>query len=264
VHDLESTGIRTLGCERVRVETSVLRNLGGSGVVLAWNPASERDSSDGLVAKCRIEAVGEDGVELAGSRHQVLKTAITNIGRHACFVRDDASGVVVSKCKLDDVGAFGVILAGTGNELVKTRIWNVEFDGVLAEGDRNALQKCKISDCGGDGIEVRSADSNVVEKNKIYDIGGSGIEVDGQSNRLLKNKVADVSGNGISVSGGANHLEKNKVSDITGHGLAMLPEGGNTVAKNKIRWTDGLDIYEEPDLPVPNVYEKNKYKTSNL
>ncbi len=131
--------------------------------------------------------------------------------------------------------------------------------------DGTVVEKCKISDSGGDGVAVRGGDDVVIAKNKIENSGASGIVIVDSGpftgTMLVKNFVRDALGVGYILGGAGKTAEKNKVLRAAQEGLRLGGTGGHSAVKNKLLSVsdDGIQADEFSD---GNTIDANKVSGS--
>jgi len=265
LRNISDDGIRVQRSGSVRIERNVIDDIGETGINLHWQIDHQVACVGVVIQKNTLTNIGSHGITVTGLGHEVVKNRVSDVATH-CFVARDLSGdSTVSKNRFEDAGNEGMVIEGDNFTVSKNSITNTAGDGISIHGDRNLVEKNKVWNCGDDGIEVWEADGCVCEKNKVFDIEEMGFDVDNSTNgRYVRNKVSDCGDHGFRVAVTGTYFEKNRVKGVSDCGF-FICAGGNDFVKNVVGKCDTFDFYEDcRPYPLPNHYEKNKYKTSNL
>ena len=230
----DGEGVDAVSCERLRIEKCKFDFTDGSnGITLS-------DVNDSTIEKCKFARIGETTIEiLNGSDNRVLRNK--------------------SKGSEDGISLRG----GSRNLFEGNQVVAAEGDAFQSSGlgSENVWRKNKAQRVSGDGI-VERGDGNRWEGNTLIRMGSNGLRASGDNNTFRGNKLTQSLDNGVECRGTGNAFENNKVDRSRVDGFEMR-EGGNTLTGNKIKRSVAFDINDgSRDLPTPNVYIGNKFKTS--
>jgi len=158
----------------------------------------------------RIEDTGEDGIVVIDSVDVQLKNVrIRDCAGTAIEIRGGRTFDIL-RARIDGCGADGIYL-GTSGEGQFSRRANV--------------QRCRIENVKGYGVNIDGQIYHSVRKNRIYDCGwGIFFSIDSESSRADWNKVEDCVQGAISVNGIRNLVRRNNIKRTGGDAIQVLGE----------------------------------------
>lgn len=131
-------------------------------------------------------------------------------------------------------GTVGWQVDGSGHELSGVRSYDNTVDGILVNGNDNAVQVNRVEHNAECGIRI-AGNGNRARTGK-YTENGYGICVEGSNNELRNVDAEDNVGDGVVVSGSTNELRSVGSNRNGGNGFNV--SGGST---NELRSNDGED-----------------------
>jgi len=162
------------------------------------------------VRNFRIENTGEDGIRVIESVDVQLKNIrVRDCAGTAIKIRGGRT-FDIYKARIDGCGEDGIYL-GTSEGGEPSRRANV--------------QRCRIENVEGYGVNIDGQIYHSVRKNRIYDCGwGIFFSVNSESSRADRNRVEDCTTGAISVNGTRNFLRRNNIKRTGGDAILVLGE----------------------------------------
>jgi len=181
---------------------------------------------------------------------------------------DGSSNNIINENEISASGEHGISIINNSdeNQIIENVIKKSSGDGIFLENsNKNTIAGNEISDTSSfNGIVLFGGDDNIINENEIKNSGACGISINGSDNNIVSgNKISGSGKHGIHIKNSSNNntIEENviKKSDRVGIRVAET-SNNNTIKENIVKKSGVYDLFQ--DLSSSNIWEDNKYKTS--
>jgi len=194
-------------------------NLGVVGIQVTGSPGDGivvEGSSYVWISRCAALQSGNNGMTLGTSHHVRVDRVTVDGAVEDGITQEGGTGL------LDD------------SVFSRCRVSNCGEDGIQVVGSRNRVTRNRIEDVDSQGVQVEDGSSSVVDRNLIDDCGDEGVRVDQEHIQAVvrANRIFGCDEAGILLIGDDARAELNRVVDSD---IGVFTQGGDqTVSKNRV------------------------------
>lgn len=194
-------------------------NLGVVGFRIVNSPGDGlvvEDSSYVWIARCSVSLSGNNGITIGTSHHVRVDRVTVDRATEDGITQEGGTGLV------DD------------SVYSRCRVSDCGEDGIQVVGSRNRVTRNRIAGVASQGVQVEDGSESVVDRNLIDGCGDEGVRVDQEHIQAVvrANRIFDCDEAGILLIGDDARAELNRVVDSD---IGVFTQGGDqTVSKNRV------------------------------